>query len=108
MKQDDKTEQKKLDKREREAKVARRKSDISASVIRHNMAMKKLVDSINDTLDACRELSANFGNQRELVARARMTERVLNSSIRMINGNKLQLWMIDDRSIDDDIERDEK
>jgi len=92
-------------KRQRMEKVAREKSDISANVIRHNQALKKLVDEMKNVIDECSSFAANFRNQRELQARAKMTERVLNSSIRMINGNKLQLWMIDDRLIEEDVER---
>ena len=98
---------KKMDKNakaEHDEKVAKVKSNLSVSLIQHNKATEKLVKSLEEALVACKELSVKFGNQRELLARSRMTERVINSSLKMIANNKLQLWMINDREIEEGLE----
>ena len=98
-----KAEEKKRISKERQTKIAKRKSDITVSVLKHNQAMKQLVDSMNAALTACKETLSKLTNQRELIARTKMTERVLNSSIRLMTGNKLQLWMIDERGIEEEM-----
>lgn len=89
---------------EHDEKVAKAKSDISVNLIQHNKATEKLVKSLEEALASCRALSVKFGNQRELLARSRMTERVINSSLKMISSNRLALWMINDREIEEGIE----
>ena len=93
------------EKRERDEKVAKAKSDISVNLIQYNKATEKIVKSLEEALAACKALSPKFGNQRELLARSRMTERVIVSSLKMIAGNKLALWMINDREIEEGIEQ---
>ena len=84
---------------------ARVKSELTVAVIRHNKAMEKLARSLDEALRACKEDMARFGNQRELLARSRMSERVINSSLKMIEGHRLQLWMINDREIEEGLEQ---
>ena len=94
----------KNEKKEHDEKVAKAKSDISVNLIQYNKATEKIVKSLEEeALAACKALSPKFGNQRELLARSRMTERVIVSSLKMIAGNKLALWMINDREIEEGI-----
>ena len=95
---------KKTDKRERQEKIAKAKSDMTVGVIQYNHAIDKMMQGMGEALRACRALSEKFGTQRELLARARMNERVINSSLKMMANNKLQLWMIDDRGLEEGIE----
>jgi hypothetical protein len=92
------------EKKEHDEKVAKVKSDISVNLIQRNKAPEKLVKSLEDALATCKVLSPKFGNQRELLARSRMTERVIVSSLKMIANNRLALWMITDREIEEGIE----
>jgi len=89
---------------EHNRKVAKTKSDLSVMVIKHNKATEKLLQDLQAALVACRTLSTQFGNQRELLARSRMTERVINSSLKMIASNKLALWMINEKEIEEGLE----
>ena len=91
------------EKRERDEKVAKAKSDISVNLIQYNKATEKIVKSLEEARVACKALSPKFGNQRELLARSRMTERVIVSSLKMIANNRLALWMINDREIEEGI-----
>ena len=93
----------KNEKKEHDEKVAKAKSDISVNLIQYNKATEKIVKSLEEALVACKALSSKFGNQRELLARSRMTERVIVSSLKMIANNKLALWMINDREIEEGI-----
>ena len=93
------------EKKEHDEKVAKAKSDISVNLIQHNKATEKLVKSLEEALATCKAISPKFGNQRELLARSRMTERVIVSSLKMIASNKLALWMINDREIEEGIEQ---
>lgn len=95
---------KKNERMERQERIARAKSDMSVSVIQYNHAIDKMMQSMGDALKACHALSERFGTQRELLARTRMNERVINSSLKMVANNKLQLWMIDDRGLEEGIE----
>ena len=105
MKYGSKTEsEKKNERRERQDKIAKAKSDMSVTVIQYNHAIDKMMQGMSDALKACKALSAQFGTQRELMARTRMNERVINSSLKMVANNKLQLWMIDDRGLEEGIE----
>ena len=94
----------KNERRERQERIAKAKSDMSVSVIQYNHAIDKMMQGMGDALRACRALSEKFGTQRELLARTRMNERVINSSLKMVANNKLQLWMIDDRGLEEGIE----
>ena len=102
----------------REAKVAERKakmekmveakSEIAVNIMQYNVAMKKLIDKMNDTLECWKGLAGKFRNQRGLAARWRMSERVVNSSIRLLSGNKMQVWMINDDEIENEIEQGDR
>lgn len=81
--------------------IARAKSDMTVKVIQYNRAIDEVVSNINNALAKARGISAGFGNQRELLARSRMAERVINASLKMLSSNKLQLWMINDREIEE-------
>lgn len=94
----------KAGRRERQERIAKAKSDMSVGVIQYNHAVNRMVQKMTEALAICQELSAKFANQRELAARARMTERVIGSSLKMIASNRLQLWMIDERGLEEGIE----
>lgn len=95
---------KKNERRERQERIAKAKSDMSVNVIQYNHAIDKMMHGMGEAMRMCRALSEKFGTQRELMARARMNERVMNSSLKMLANNKLQLWMIDDRGLEEGIE----
>lgn len=95
---------KKNERRERQERIAKAKSDMSVSVIQYNHAIDKMMQGMGEAMRMCRALSEKFGTQRELMARTRMNERVMNSSLKMLANNKLQLWMIDDRGLEEGIE----
>lgn len=95
---------KKNERRERQERIAKAKSDMSVNVIQYNHAIDKMMQSMGEAMRMCRALSEKFGTQRELMARARMNERVMNSSLKMLANNRLQLWMIDDRGLEEGIE----
>ena len=94
----------KSERRERQERIARAKSDLSVSVIQYNHAIDRMMGKMEEALRECRALAAKFASQRELSARSKMTDRVINSSLKMVASNRLQLWMIDDRGLEEGIE----
>lgn len=103
MEKDDKKTAK-SERRERQERIARAKSDLSVSVIQYNHAIDRMMGKMEEALRECRALAAKFASQRELSARSKMTDRVINSSLKMVANNRLQLWMIDDRGLEEGIE----
>ena len=102
----DRREQEKTARMEHDRRLAKARSGMSIDVIQYNHVMKKLIGEMEKSLDACKQYVSKFGNQRQLVTRSKMTERVINSAIRLLNNNKLQLWMIDDGVLDDEMENE--
>lgn len=83
-------------------KINKRKEELTVNVIQYNRTMEQFKKDTQDMLVNCSKLASSFTNQRELMARSKMVERVLVSALNMINNNKLQLWMIDDNAIEDE------
>ena len=89
---------------EKKSQIDRAKSDMTVKVIQYNHAIDGIISSINGAFAKAQEISVGFGNQRELLSRSRMTERVIGASLKMLSNNKLQLWMINDREIEEGLE----
>ena len=100
----DRREQEKTARMEHDRRLAKARSGMSIDVIQYNHVMKKLIGEMEKSLDACKQYVSKFGNQRQLVVRSKMTERVISSAIRLLSNNKLQLWMIDDKQIEEGID----
>lgn len=99
-------EQKKIEKQKQKIirnKINMKKQQLTVDVIQYNHIMQKLKRSIVQSLGACNDISQkSFTNQRNLIARKMMSERVLNAALKMIDNNKLYLWMIDEQSLKED------
>lgn len=81
-------------------KINKAKEQLTVNVIQYNHIIEKLKKSILQSMSNCELISKkHFNNQRELIARKRMTQRVLNSTLKMLDNNKLYLWMIDEEII---------
>lgn len=81
-------------------KINKAKEQLTVNVIQYNHIIEKLKKSILQSVSNCELISKkHFNNQRELIARKRMTQRVLNSTLKMLDNNKLYLWMIDEEII---------
>lgn len=95
---------KKQDKRKEINKINKLKEQLTVDVIQYNHIMQKLKTNILQSLVLCNNISEkpSFMNQRDLIARKRMSERVLNATLKMIDNNKLYLWMIDEQSLKED------
>lgn len=77
---------------------------MTVKVIQYNHVIDEVASSINSAIAKAQKISVDFGNQRELLSRSRMTERVIGASLKMLSNNKLQLWMINDREIEEGLE----
>lgn len=76
------------------------KETLTVNVIQYNHIIQRLKKNILQSMNQCQKSSGQlFQNQRELSARKRMTNRVLNSTLKMLDNNKLQLWMIDEQEL---------
>lgn len=81
-------------------KINKAKEQLTVNVIQYNHIIQRLKRNILQSMNQCQKLSGQlFQNQRELSARKRMTNRVLNSTLKMLDNNKLQLWMIDEQEL---------
>lgn len=89
---------------EKKSQIDRAKSDMTVKVIQYNHVIDEVASSINSAIAKAQKISVDFGNQRELLSRSRMTERVIGASLKMLSNNKLQLWMINDREIEEGLE----
>lgn len=85
--------------RQEELRVQQNRNRVSVGLLRYNHVIAKVTNQLNDALKAVSELSPEFNGQRELQMRSQMALRVMNSALRMLVQNKLQLWMIDDDSL---------
>lgn len=78
-----------------------KKEKLTVQLIQQNKLIDKLLKNMNQTLQEYHKNENNFNGQRELIARVKMTERILYSSINMISQNKLKLWMIDEKALEE-------
>jgi hypothetical protein len=71
--------------------------------------MESLLQQMALMIQECDKIDkSKFSFQRELLSRNRMNIRVINSAIKMMDNNKLQLWMIDDNAIVEKVKNDIK
>lgn len=85
--------------KEKERSISRAKQEMTVSLLRYNKAVDHAVQQMADLMREFMALSPAFDGQRELYARAKMQERVMNSALKMVAGNRMSLWMIDDRAL---------
>jgi hypothetical protein len=85
-------------------KISKEKELLTVNVIQYNHKIEKLLQEMVMLREECINLDKNgFINQREILSRNKMNIRVINSAINMINHNKIQLWMIDEKAIEENI-----
>lgn len=97
--------QKKVD--EFKLKVNKEKEELTVDIIQYNHKIEKLLQQMSLMIHECDNIDkSKFVFQRELLSRNRMNMRVINSAIKMIHDNKLQLWMIDDKAIEDKVKNE--
>ena len=82
-------------------RIRKAKADMTVKVIQQNQAVDQLVKDIEKTMITCKDIGAAYDGQRELVARTNMMLRVMASAIGMLQTNKLKLWMIDEKAIEE-------
>lgn len=100
-------EQKKVD--EFKIKVNKEKEELTVDIIQYNHKMESLLQQMALMIQECDKIDkSKFSFQRELLSRNRMNIRVINSAIKMMDNNKLQLWMIDDNAIVEKVKNDIK
>jgi hypothetical protein len=59
-------------------------------------------------IQECINIDSAFNGQRELSSRNKMNIRVINSAIKMMDNNKLRLWMINEKELEDNIKKNNK
>ena len=77
------------------------KEELTVAIIQYNKAFNKLSDDIKRAMAMSRVGNERFASQRSLQSRVRLVERVLSSTLKFIDQNKLQFHMIDDNSLGD-------
>lgn len=101
-----KVEEKKVD--EFQIKVNKAKEDLTVNIIQYNHKLERLLQEMSKTIQECINIDSLFLNQRELSSRNKMNIRVINSAIKMLDNNKIKLYMIDDKSLEEKVKNDIK
>lgn len=89
-------------------KVNKAKEDLSVNIIQYNHKIKDILQRMSVMIQECIDSDKSFNGQRELLSRNKMNIRVLNSAIKMLDNNQLQLWMIDDKSLEEKVKNENK
>ena len=76
-----------------------RKEQLTVKIIQINHAVDKNKKELSDLMLLCNKSLKDFDDQRQLRARIQMIQRVLNATLKMLDSNKLELWMIDENII---------
>lgn len=93
----------KIQKNELQLKKNKLKEKLTVQIIQYNHKIERLLQEMSKMIKECSDMEGDnsFLTQRELVSRNKMNIRVINSAIKMIDNNKLQLWMIDDKYLEE-------
>jgi hypothetical protein len=78
---------------------------LTVNIIQYNHKIEKLLRDMSAMIQECVDIDNLFEGQRELLSRNKMNIRVINSAIKMIDNNKLRLWMIDEKSLENKIKK---
>ena len=99
-------ESKKID--EFQLKVNKAKEELTVDIIQYNHKIEKVLQEMSKMIKDCMNIDSKFVNQRELLSRNKMNIRVINSAIKMLDNNKIKLYMIDDKSLEDKVKNEDK
>lgn len=105
-KKSENVESKKAD--EFQLKVNKAKEELTVDIIQYNHKIEKLLQEMSKMIKDCMNIDSKFVNQRELLSRNKMNIRVINSAIKMLDNNKIKLYMIDDKFLEDKVKNDNK
>lgn len=83
-------------------KTAKAKQIMTVNVIQQNKQIKRLTDEMKKTMNILMGSEQKFATQKELYARIKMMQRVIASGINLLEKNKLQLYMINDNTLEID------
>lgn len=89
-------------------KINKAKEDLSVQIIQYNHKIKDVLQKMSVMIQECMDSDKSFVGQRELLSRNKMNIRVLNSAIKMLDNNQLQLWMIDEKTLEEKVKNDNK
>lgn len=83
-------------------KLSKAKEVMTVKIIQHNKEINRLIDNMKKTLSFIANEEKYFAQQKEIFARLKMLERVINSGIKMIEKDKIQFFMINDNTLEID------
>lgn len=90
-------------------KINKEKQELTIDIIQYNHKMDNLLKQMALMMQECDKIDKlKFTFQRELLSRNKMNMRVINSAIKMIDNNKLQLWMIDENVLEEKVKNENK
>ena len=84
------------------------KEELTVNIIQYNHKIEKLLQDMSAMIQECINIDSAFNGQRELSSRNKMNIRVINSAIKMMDNNKLRLWMINEKELEDKVKNDNK
>lgn len=92
--------QTKNDRIEKAIRIGKAKEELTVKIIQHNKIFDKLAKDMQSAVCKAIESEKEFANQKELYIRTKMLERIISSSAKLLNQNRLQLYMISEENLE--------
>jgi len=83
-------------------KRSKEKEEITVAIIQYNKVFGRLSDEIKKAIITIQNSGEKFSSQNALQSRIKLVERVMLSTLKFIDQNKLQFYMIDENTLGND------